>query len=166
MRKHLLACSAIIALGIPIAANGAAHTHIRLYCGGNELAAYPLDTYNHIEFRGDSWHLSSASDSDIAPVEIPFTSAEKMAFGTHSAADEITKSTSTLSYDANSHSLHLNAENTGEYTIAVYSMLGALLIQNSPDANGALPLDKLAAGIYIATASDGHTRLTLKFAVR
>lgn len=144
----------------------APHTPTFASTAAETLAAYPLDTYNHIEFRGDFWHLSSASDSDIAPVEIPFTSAEKMAFGTHSAADEITKSTSTLSYDANSHSLHLNAENTGEYTIAVYSMLGALLIQNSPDANGALPLDKLAAGIYIATASDGHTRLTLKFAVR
>lgn len=65
--------------------------------------------------------------------------------------------------EAESRLLHLQSWSVAPFAVGVFDIGGRLMLTGELHAGDAMTLDALTPGSYIAVASDGNVRLSLKF---
>lgn len=130
---------------------------------------FDLTEYNRITFSENSMTVSSSTDETRKPVEMAYSLYHHFTVGDAEPDDfsgiEVAESgeQSRIFVDAKSRLLHLQSWSVSPFAVGVFDIGGRLMLTGELHAGDALTLDALTAGSYIAVASDGNVRLSLKF---
>ena len=141
---------------------------------GNSDTPYniDLDKLNRVTFGDDGFIVSSSSDSAVSEETLLYSLYNRLAIGEAvpsiptSVADIEVEGSSALRYQADAKSIVLDAAAEGKYAIGIYSLNGVLIATSDMAAGQSLDVASLPAGSYIAVASNGNSKLTLKFILR
>jgi len=166
MRKILLAGILSASMGVPVLVSALPPGQFTLSLRDSGGKAYALDTYNHFEFSNDGWVISSSDDASVTALQVPFTMYNRITFDERSGLEDAVACDDKLSYDSQSKTVILNAIRPEDYRLTICSSLGVMMLDKTMDTDASVSVGGLVPGIYIAIASDGRSRLTLKFVVR
>lgn len=128
-----------------------------------------LSAFNRITFGENSIVVSSSKDETREPVEMLYSLYHHFTVGDavpdNFSGVEVTEvgEESRIFVDGESRLLHLQSWSASPFSVGVFDIGGRLMLTCNLSAGDALTLDALPAGSYIAVATDGAVRLTLKF---
>ena len=144
-----------------------------LIFSGNAEKEHCIDfsSLNRITFGDNSMVISSSKDSSKKSVELLYSLYHHLEIGDETPTDIVTSvddvisddSTSRIYVDANSKLLYLQTTSDAKFHVGIFNVNGNLLLTSELNSGDAVTLDGLTPGVYIAVASDGKTKLNLKF---
>lgn len=147
-----------------------------IIASGNAEAERCIDlaSFNRITFGENSMTISSSRDANKESLELFYSLYHHLeirdadpADYENSSAEAISEdSTSRIYVDEQAKLLHLQSASNTEYSIGVFNINGHLLLTSKLKNGDAVALDVLSPGLYIAVASDGNTKLGLKFILK
>lgn len=128
-----------------------------------------LASLNRITFGNNSMVISSSKNGDTPQVELLYSLYHHFIIddaypdGT-SGLTSVNKESETEMYvDRQSKMLHLNGHAECKYVVGIFNMNGNMMMNLALSPGDAVPLEKLMPGVYIAIASNGNEKLSLKF---
>lgn len=129
-----------------------------------------LASLNRITFGDNSMVISSSKDASKETFELLYSLYYHLKIGDEIPTDATSSvdlisddSTSRIYVDANSKLLFLQTSSETKFQVGVFNVSGKLLLTSELSNGDAVTLDALSSGVYIAVASDGKTKLNLKF---
>ncbi len=129
-----------------------------------------LSSLNRITFSDNSMVISSSKDASKKSVELLYSLYHHLEIGDETPTDigasvDIISddSTSRIYVDAKSKLLYLQSADNTKFQLGVFNVSGNLLLTSELSNGDAVTLEALSSGVYIAVASDGKTKLNLKF---
>lgn len=147
-----------------------------IIASGNAEAERCIDlaSFNRITFGENSMTISSSRDANKESLELFYSLYHHLEIRdadptdiNDGSVDAISEdSTSRIYVDEQAKLLHLQSTSDTEYSIGVFNISGHLLLTCELKNGDAITLDVLSPGIYIAVASDGKTKLSLKFILK
>ena len=142
-----------------------------LIFSGNAEKEHSIDLakLNRITFGDNSMIVTSKDDSNQS-VELQYSLYHHLEIGDVVPTD-LTTGVETANSDYNSNlyfdnqdkQLHLQSTSETKFSIGVFDISGHLLLTSKLKNGDALTLEALSPGVYIAVASDGKTKIYLKF---
>lgn len=141
---------------------------------GNSETSYCIDLnkLNRITFGEDEFTVSSSGDSSQPDVTLLYSLYNRLEIGDAVPTDPAgvnaveADGDSQLRYMADMKSIVLGSSVDGPYSIGIFSLQGTLIATSKMSAGQTLYVGSLPAGSYIAVASNGNSKLTLKFILR
>ena len=128
-----------------------------------------LSSLNRITFGDNSMVISSSKDESKKSVELLYSLYHHLEIGDEiptdigASIDIISDdSTSRIFVDAKSKLLYLQSPDP-TFHLGVFNVSGNLMLTSDLSNGDAVTLEALSPGVYIAVASDGKTKLNLKF---
>lgn len=116
--------------------------------------------YDRIVFEEDCMYLVSSSDSDVEPITLPYDGYQRIKFSSDDAGTENPAvASSRLVYDRRAGCVKVNGEDGADFAVAVYSYAGMVMA----NGYGSVAVGPMAAGAYIAVATDGKVVYKLKY---
>lgn len=143
-----------------------------LVFSGNAEKKHCIDlaSLNRITFGDNSMVVSSSKDASRESVELLYSLyhhleiADETPTDIGGVTDVIAEdSDSRIFVDAQSKLLCLETTSDATFHVGVFNIGGNLLLTSDLSNGDAVTLDALSPGVYIAVASDGKTKLNLKF---
>lgn len=138
----------------------------------NELCI-DLADLNRITFGDNSMIVSSSKDQTKESIELLYSLYHHLEIGDEiptdldASIDEISdESNYRIYFDAQSKSLYLQSVEDAEFKIGIFNVSGNLLLTSELSNGDALMLETLSSGVYIAVATDGKNKISLKFIVK
>ncbi len=129
-----------------------------------------LSSLNRITFGDNSMVISSSKDASKESVELLYSLYHHLEIRDENPTDigasvnVISEdSTSRIYVDAKSKLLYLQSTDDTTFHLGVFNVSGNLLLTSDLSNGDAVTLEALSSGVYIAIASDGKTKLNLKF---
>lgn len=113
--------------------------------------------------------ISSSKDSNVQDVQFLYSLFHHLEIGdaipTNPAGlDDIEADViSQLRFKAATKEIVLDSDSESPYTIGIFSLKGTLIATSEMFGGQSLSVERLASGVYIAVASNGETKLSLKF---
>ena len=142
-----------------------------LIFSGNAEKEHCIDlaNLNRITFGDNSMVISSSSDGNNKSVELLYSLYHHLEIGDgfpdKGAGIEAVDadSDSHIYVDSQAKLLYLTSTSETQFSVGVFNTSGLLLMTSELISGDALSLEAIGPGIYIAVATDGDTKLTLKF---
>ena len=129
-----------------------------------------LSSLNRITFGDNSMVISSSKDASKESVELLYSLYHHLEIRDENPTDNgasvnviSENSTSRIYVDAKSKLLYLRSTDDTTFHLGVFNVSGNLLLTSDLSNGDAVTLEALSSGVYIAIASDGKTKLNLKF---
>lgn len=129
-----------------------------------------LASLNRITFGDNSMIISSSKDASKESVELLYSLYHHLEIGdgipsvSGSYIDLIPEDSNSRIYvDTQSKLLYLQTSFNTKFHIGIFNIGGNLLLTSDLSNGDAITLESLSPGVYIAIASDGKTKLNLKF---
>lgn len=129
-----------------------------------------LSSLNRITFGDNSMIISSSKDGSKESVELLYSLYHHIEIGDDFPANNVTSVDNISDDPANrfyvdpkSKLLYLQTTSNTNFQVGVFDINGNLLITSDLYNGDSVMLDALSPGVYIAVASDGETKLSLKF---
>lgn len=129
-----------------------------------------LNSRNRITFNDNSMVISSSNDETVPPVELLYSLYHHLEVREAAPADitvgveAIDAETESRIYvDSHARLLHLETSSETEFTTGIFDINGHLLMKAELNSGDAVTIEALSPGVYIAVATDGKIKLTLKF---
>lgn len=174
--NHLLALANLVLASICSAGGVMAQESVPclIFTNASEsLRCFDLGTFNRIAFSDEAMTVSSAKDSEILPVKLFYSDYHHFSIG-YAMPDQLTDireiggdySDSHLSFRADTKSLLVESDSMLPFVIGIYNTQGSLIATSQVNTYQLLPLGTLAPGMYIAVATDGKIKLTLKLVIK
>lgn len=136
----------------------------------DEVHCFDLASLNRITFGDNSMIISSSKDASKESVELLYSLYHHLELGDETptnigtSIDDIPDdSTSRIYVDSQSKLLYLQTTSDNKFKVGVFDISGNLLLTSELYNGDAITLESLTSGVYIAIASDGKTKLNLKF---
>lgn len=113
--------------------------------------------------------ISSSIDNNAPEVKLLYSLFNHLEIGDAvptdiSAVDFIeAEGKAQLRYIADMKSLVLESSSDKPYSLGIFSLNGALIASSTMSGGQSLSIEALSAGTYIVVATNGESRLTLKF---
>ena len=128
---------------------------------------FDLSKYNRIYLNESSFSVTSSSP-DAETVELLYDLVHHIEFkhaipSFSMIADVSADAGSSLQYHDDSRSLVVRSDEDSEFTVGVFGVSGQLMASAKVRTDEAFRLESLMPGIYVAVATYGKTKLTLKF---
>ena len=133
---------------------------------------YDLVRHNRIYFDNNGMTVTSANADAENKVFLAYTEFKAFTIGMRvpsefSQAEAINVGEgTTLMYIAETKSLCIRSDSARNFAIGVYNAAGQLIATSSMLADQTLSVAGLATGTYIATATDGERKATIKFVIK
>lgn len=143
-----------------------------LIFSGNAETEHSIDLakLNRITFGDNSMVISSSKDDARQSVKLLYSLYHHIEIGdavptdSESQIEPINDDTDSRIYvDAHAKLLFLESASDIKFSIGVFNISGRLLLTSELNNGDAVTLEALSPGVYIAVATDGKTKLTLKF---
>lgn len=142
-----------------------------LIFSGNAEKEHCIDlaNLNRITFGDNSMVISSSSDGNNKTVELLYSLYHHLEIGDgfpdKGAGIEAVDadSDSRIYVDSQAKLLYLTSTFENRFSVGVFNTSGLLLMTSELISGDALSIEALGPGIYIAVATNGDTKLTLKF---
>ncbi|MCH5220974.1 MAG: T9SS type A sorting domain-containing protein [Muribaculaceae bacterium] len=132
-----------------------------------------LATLNRITFGDNSMIVSSSKDPNTESIELLYSLYHHLEIGDGTPSDFessidviLDDSNSRIYLDAQSKLLYLQTTLDSEFQIGIFNVSGNLLLTSELSNGDALMLETLSSGVYIAVATDGKTKISLKFILK
>lgn len=129
-----------------------------------------LSSLNRITFGDYSMVISSSKDASKESIELLYSLYHHLEIGDMPPSDITTSvdeisvaSISQIYVDAKSKLLYLQTSSDAKFHVGIFNVNGNLLLSSELNSGDAVALDTITPGVYIAVASDGKTKLNLKF---
>lgn len=139
---------------------------------GDELCI-DLATLNRITFGDNSMIVSSSKDSNSKSIELLYSLYHHLEIGDGTPSDFGTSVNvilddpdSRIYLDAQSKLLYLQTTSDSEFQIGIFNVRGDLILTSELSNGDALMLESLSSGVYVAVATDGKTKISLKFILK
>lgn len=118
--------------------------------------------------------ISSSKDASKESVELLYSLYHHIEIGDETPTTDIVTSVDVISdesisriyMDAKSKLLYLQSTDNTKFQLGIFDVSGNLLLTSELTNGDAVTLESLSAGIYFAIASDGQTKLNLKFILK
>lgn len=128
--------------------------------------------YNRISFGDEGVVISSSKDGEVREVQLLYSLYNHFELGDAvpnvDAGIEETAAAdgSRMRYDNATKTISIEADSTRPFTIGIIDLKGALVATSKMYAGQQLPVGELPTGGYIAVATDGTSKSSLKFIVK
>lgn len=140
---------------------------------GNSDTEHCIDLaqLNRITFGDDGITVISSRDPGAQSVKLlyslfnHFEIGDAIPTGAAGVDDIIADTDSRLLYRPDSKSLVIESASETTYTLGIFSLKGTLIATSKINARQAISVEALSSGVYVAVATDGNTKLTLKFII-
>lgn len=156
------------------------------YCGANAQEGVPcliftgtsenarcldLAKLNRITFGKDGMTVSSSKDGTAQEVSLLYSLFHHLEIGEASPSettglDSEALDDSRLVFHPDTKSIVIDSPSEGVFSVGVFNSGGTLLATSQLRAGQILAVDALPSGVYVAVATDGETKLTLKFVLK
>lgn len=142
-----------------------------IFSGGSPTEhCIDLEKLNRITFGNDRMIISSSKDNSAENVELLYSLFHHLEVGdaipTLSALDETTISAvSDIRFNPDTKSLIIESDSELPFTTGIFTVSGNLMINSIVNAGESISVQILTPGVYIAVATDGEIKLTLKFII-
>ncbi len=145
------------------------HVPCLVFSGGSpDEQVIDLSKLNRITFGDNSLKLSSSSNPDEEEIELLYSlfhhleikNANPLPTGIEEIANDAEAS---LVYLKEINSLLIQDSENNLYSVGLFDMKGSLLHSCKVEGGATISFPSLVAGTYIAIATDGIHKLTLKF---
>ncbi len=141
---------------------------------GSSDTSYCIDLskLNRVTFGDEGMTVSSSSDDGQPEVTLLYSLYNRLQIGdavpTDPAGIEAVEvaGDSSLRFISDTESIVLNSTSENPFTIGIFGLNGTLIASSRMTAGQSLYVGSLAQGSYIAVASDGNIKLTIKFIIR
>lgn len=141
---------------------------------GNSDAKHHIDLskQNRITFGEEGMTISSTADNDIPDVMLLYSLFNRIEFGdanpTPPAGVEEVEidADSRLIFTGDSKSIVIESTSELPFSIGIFSTSGTLIATSEAYAGQSLSVEALTPQAYIAVASDGRSKLILKFIIK
>lgn len=143
-----------------------------LIFSGNADTEHSIDLakLNRITFGNNSMVISSSKDDASQSVELLYSLYHHLEIGDATPTDLESgiesvdaDSDSRIYVDTQAKLLYLQSASAAKFSIGIFNISGHLLLSAELNNGDAATLETLSPGMYIAVASDGKTKLSLKF---
>lgn len=135
--------------------------------GGSASERYQLSVYDRINFKPDHMELVSTTDETVEPIRWNYTEGNIISFGDYSGIESVeTPESKKSALRFADGLLHIDSHNPADFSVALFGIDGKALGSGRFGAEGSYKLPDLAAGIYVALATDGKEKLSLIFNIR
>lgn len=129
-----------------------------------------LAKYNRLTFGDNSIKLSSSKDSQAQQVELLYSLFNHIEIkdavpSSISEVEEVEMTNAALHFNQMNRTLSLEGESEVKFTIGVFDMGGRLMASAQMKGDEYISLSSLQPGFYIAVATDGTSKLTLKLII-
>ena len=144
-----------------------------IFTGNSESPSYiDLNKLNRITFGDNEMIISSSKESNEPTVRLLYSLYNRVEIGDAVPSDLTAvkiveaEGNDRLRFIAGTKSLALDSSSDKPYSIGIFNLSGTLIATSNMSAGQCLPIETLPEGGYIAIATDGKTRLTLKFILK
>lgn len=142
-----------------------------LIFSGNSDKEYCIDlaTLNRITFGNEGMTISSSKDDNDEEVQLLYSLFHHLEIGNakpsgSSGIEEINADgNSLLIFRVETKTIVLESTSLEPFTIGIFNLQGRLIATSQMCPGQSLAVDTLTTGVYIAVATNGETKLTLKF---
>ena len=141
-----------------------------IFTGNSDLTnCIDLSKFNRITFGDDEMTISSSKESVETDVTLQYSLFNHLEIGeaipTDISSVKIIESegSAQLRYIADTKSLLLESSSDKPYSLGIFSLTGSLIATSKMSASQSLSVEALSEGTYIVVATNGESRLTLKF---
>ncbi|MDE7388387.1 MAG: T9SS type A sorting domain-containing protein [Muribaculaceae bacterium] len=132
-----------------------------------------LAKLNRVTFGEDGMTVSSSKNTGEPDVSLMYSLFNRLKIGNVTpivsteigaveAADEVTR----LRFQVVTKSLVVESASDESYSIAIFSLKGALIATSKIHAGQFLSVEALPTGVYVAVASNEESKLSLKFIIK
>lgn len=131
-----------------------------------------LSKLNRITFDDEGFTVSSSDGGSAGEIRLLYPLFNRMEIGDDvpsnvSGIDEISiTSDSKLLFSSEDRILKIESSSANQFAIGIFNLNGVLVATSKLYTRDNLSLEALSPGAYIAVASDGEIKLTLKFIIR
>lgn len=131
-----------------------------------------LSKFNRLSFDDDGMIVSSSNGATTEEIRLLYSIFNHIEIGDDVPSNEAGLDGNSVSLDSkllfvsDDKSLKIETSSTNRFSVGVFNLKGALVATAKIFANDGLALEALVPGAYIAIASDGEIKLTLKFIIR
>lgn len=144
-----------------------------LICTGNSSTKQSIDLskFNRITFDDEGFTVSSSQDGNSTDVRLLYSLYSHLEIGddtpTNEAGidDNIFSTDSKLNYLSDTKCLTIVSPSTNQFSIGVFNINGVLIATSKVYSDDSLSVEMLPSDTYIAVATDGNIKLTLKFII-
>lgn len=131
-----------------------------------------LSIYNRINFNEEGFTISSSQDDSVKEVQILYATFNRISIGddvpnaSNGIGDVSVQNDSQLMYISDINALSIISGSTKAFNVGLFTLNGVLVARSTMFANDNLSLESISPNTYIAVATDGNCKLTLKFIIR
>lgn len=118
--------------------------------GSMVFSSSQFETEQSVELLFSLYHHIEIGDAVPSPVLTGFEGME-------------TDSDARIYIDAQARLLYLQSASDSEFSVGVFNVSGHLLLTSRLNNGDSVAIGSLAPGVYFAVASDGRTKLSIKF---
>ncbi len=141
-----------------------------IFTGNSDISeCIDLSKFNRITFEEDEMIISSTSNNDNPDIKLLYSLYNHLEFGDATPTDtnEIktieTDETTQLCFQADTKTLILKTASDIPYSIGIFTLKGTLIAISRMTGDQSLCVESLAKGAYIAIASNGESKISIKF---
>lgn len=168
--KIRIVAAAVLALMCGATASGETVPSLVFTGLGEETAVHPQETYGRIYLGEESFKLHSLTDETAEDIELPYNLFNHLEFKemeASSGVESVAESDSArIRYIAETQTIRLDAPADADYALGIYNVDGVLVAASHLGTQREVSLAGLPKGTYVALATDGSDKLTLKFIVK
>lgn len=164
-----LACTMML---ITISAYGENVVPCLIFTGNSgSKQSLDLSKLNRITFDNDGFTVSSSNGGSTEGIRLLYSLFNHIEIGDDTPTnvngiDKISISTdSKLLFREADRGLKIETPSTNQFMIGIFNMNGVIVATSNMDTNDSLSLEALSPGAYVAVATDGEIKLTLKFII-
>lgn len=150
---------------------GAQDVSCLVFTGASEQkSSHDIEIYNRIYLGETGFKLQSNSQPDTPEIELLYSLFNHLEF-----KDDIPNSRvesllsdgeSCLRYSEIDKSLEILTPSQKDFTLGIFNMSGILVATSNLGNSRTISVDSLTPNVYIAVATDGYIKLTIKFIVK
>lgn len=135
-----------------------------------QKSSHDIETYNRIYLGDEGFTLHSNTYSDFPDIELLYSLFNHLEFkdDVPSAGVELNLSDgeSFLRYSEIEKILEISTPSTNNFSLGIFNLSGMLIAASDLGSARKISVDALSSGVYVAVATDGIIKLTVKFIVK
>lgn len=141
---------------------------------GQSERCYDLAKQNRIYFEGNGMTVTSANEDAKENTFLSYSEFKAFKIGMRvpsefSLVDAINaggEGGTTLKFISDTQSISIQSDSEGDFAVGIYDATGKLIATSKMTADQMLSVRQLAPGMYIAAATDGERKATVKFIIK
>lgn len=132
--------------------------------------SHEMETYNRIYLTDEGFLLHSNINSDAPDVKLLYSLFNHLEFKddmpTMGVESNLSDGKSFLRYSEVDKTIEIITPSQNDFSLGVFNLSGILVATSNFGSAGKISVDSLSSGVYIAVATDGDIKLTIKFIVK